>query len=289
MGNGISTPYLGTNPYYGWQGIISPKPLPKVGGEIYFNGKEDDQKSDGIGAGTVIMGAGLAVGAFFLGKNWKVVKNWASKLFNGKTAKTALEKAKTKEWFATTNKKHSIKGTSVTGAAKPITNAQEARVIQNIETKNANAASRRLVEQHMDDVVTPQMQAAYDRSIAYQPLTQSQKQAKAVREAQNVAQRAELNTVANTAKGGEALASVKTSAQKAENVAKTICDGPHLNPATQNTYYTQKGKVVKIKTAKPNSKGEEFITDPVKIAKHLAKHNVNLETFAIPQQLSVVA
>ena len=69
------------------------------------------------------MGAGLAVGAFFLGKNWKVVKNWASKLFNGKTAKTALEKAKTKEWFATTNKKHSIKGTSVTGAAKPITNA----------------------------------------------------------------------------------------------------------------------------------------------------------------------
>lgn len=258
MGNGISTPYLGTNPYYGWQGIISPKPLPKVGGEIYFNGKEDSQKSDGIGAGTVIMGAGLAVGAFFLGKNWKVVKNWASKLFNGKTA-------------------------------KPITNAQEARVIQNIETKNANAASRRLVEQHMDDVVTPQMQAAYDRSIAYQPLTQSQKQAKAVREAQNVAQRAELNTVANTAKGGEALATVKVNAQKAENVAKTICDGPHLNPATQNTYYTQKGKVVKIKTANPNSKGEEFITDPVKIAKHLAKHNVNLETFAIPQQLSVVA
>ena len=133
------------------------------------------------------------------------------------------------------------------------------------------------------------MQAAYDRSIAYQPLTQSQKQAKAVREAQNAAQRAELNTVANTAKGGEALATVKVNAQKAENVVKTICDGPHLNPATQNTYYTQKGKVVKIKTANPNSKGEVFITDPVKIAKHLAKHNVNLETFAIPQQLSVVA
>ena len=75
MGNGINTPYLGTNPYYGWQGIISPKPLPKVGGEIYFNGKEDSQKSDDIDAGTVIMGAGLAVGAFFLGKNWKVVKN----------------------------------------------------------------------------------------------------------------------------------------------------------------------------------------------------------------------
>ena len=289
MGNGIYTPYLGTNPYYGWKGVMSPKGTPKVDGEIYFNGKEDDQKGDGVDAGTVIMGAGLAVGAFFLGKNWKVVKNWASKFLNGKTVKTALEKAKTKEWFATTNKKHSVKGTSVAGAANPITNAQEAKVIQNIETKNAKAASRKLVEQHLDDVVTPQMQAAYDKSIAYQPLTQSQKQAKAVREAQNAAQRAELNTVGNTAKGSEALASVKTSAQKAENVAKTIKDGAYINPSSNNTYYTKNGQVVKIRTTQPNSKGEIYITDPVKIAKHMAKHNVNLETFAIPQQLSVVA
>ena len=145
------------------------------------------------------------------------------------------------------------------------------------------------MEQHLDDVVTPQMQAAYDKSIAYQPLTQSQKQAKAVREAQNAAQRAELNTVGNTAKGSEALASVKTSAQKAENVAKTIKDGAYINPSSNNTYYTKNGQVVKIRTTQPNSKGEIYITDPVKIAKHMAKHNVNLETFAIPQQLSVVA
>ena len=253
---------------------------------VSFSGKEQEGKDDdGNGVGTALLAGGLAIGGFLIGKNWKAIKGYIGKLLNGKTAKnvkTTLQKAKNRiTGFVTKNKKHSIKGTSVTGASAPVTNAQEARVIQNIDTKHANAASRKLVEQHADDIVTPKMQAQYDADIAYQPLKPKQKAAKAKIDAANAAQRAELNSVKNNSKGAEKLETVAQAATKAENAAKTIKDGAHLNPSNKNIYFTKNGKVTQIRTAAPNSNGEYVITDPLKIAKHLEKHNIKLDDFAV--------
>lgn len=254
---------------------------------VSFSGKTDSEKDaeGSSGLGTVVVAGGLAIGAFMLGKNWNAVKGWANKILNGKTAakvKTTLQKAKTKAWECIQpNKKAKIKGTSVTGAAKPVSNATEARVMQNINTQHVNGNTQRVVQNSMNDIVTPEMQAAYDKSIAYKPLTQKQKSAKAVIDAQNKAQRAELNAIKNNSKGAEQLASVTQAAQKAETVAKHIKDGAHLNPANKNIYFTTGGKVTQIRTAVPNSKGEYVITDPLKIAKHLEKQQINLESFCL--------
>lgn len=251
---------------------------------VSFSGKEQ-KEDEGSGLGTAVVAGGLAIGAFLLGKNWKAVKGYINKFLNGKTAKTAktaLQKAKNRvTGMVTKSKKQSIKGTSVTGVASPITNAQEAKVIQNIDTKHANSASRKLVEQHMDDVVTPKMQAKYDADIAYQPLTPKQKAVKAQLDAKNAAQRAELNSIKNNSRGAEKLESVAQAAAKSEAAAKAIKDGAHLNPANKNIYFTKNGQVTQIRTAVPNSNGEYVITDPKKIAKHLSKHNIKLEEFAL--------
>lgn len=48
----------------------------------------------------------------------------------------------------------------------------------------------------------------------------------------------------------------------------------------KNIYYTTNGEVTKIITAAPNSKGDYEIVDPLKIAKHLAKQNIDMTKFA---------
>ena len=251
---------------------------------VSFSGNEKDTaKETSSKLTTLLIAGGVAITAFVVGKNWNAIKGYVTKLLNGKTtqkAKTALEKAKTKAWDMVNTGKAKIKGTSVTGASKPITNAQEAKVIQNIETKNASSQARKLVETHMNDIVTPEMQAAYDKSIAYKPLTANQKQAKAVREMQNAAQRAELNSIANNSKGAETLQAVAQTAAKNEAAAQVIKNGGHLNPTNNNIYFTKDGVITQIRTAIPNSKGEYVISDPKKIAKHLAKYNINISDFA---------
>lgn len=254
---------------------------------VSFAGKKEDPqdvvKKGNFVLGTVLVGGAIAIGGFLLGKNWKSVKGWLNKLLNGKTAtkaKTALEKAKDKVWeYIQPSKKAKIKGTSVTGAAKPVTNASEAKVMQNINTQHVNGNTQRAVQNGMNDIVTPEMQAAYDKSIAYNPLTKKQKTAKAALDSANKAQRAELNSIANNSRGVEGLETVAQAAKKAENAAKIIKDGAHLDPVSKNIYFTKNGQVTQIRTAVPNSKGEFTITDPVKIAKHLEKNKIDLEKF----------
>lgn len=254
---------------------------------VSFSGKqiiESDSAEEKSNTGTILTTAALGIGAFLVGKNWNTIKGLFNQLLKGKTGKhvkTALERAKNKmSGIVHPNKKHSIKGTSVKGANAPVSNAQEARILQNIDTKHANSKSRKLVNQHMDDIVTPEMQARYNREIAYQPLTPKQKAAKAQMDSANRAQRAEMNAIKNNSKGSEKIETVAQAAKKAETAAKTIKDGAHINPNNKNIYFTKNGQVTQIRTATPNSKGEYIISDPAKIAKHLAKHKININEFA---------
>lgn len=216
----------------------------------------------------------LGGGAFILGKNWKVVKNYVSKLFNKGAIKNVQSKTK-----ILNNSGKRIQHTSVTGASKPITNETEAKVMTGLNTKHANAKSRKLVEESLDGIVTPQAQAAYDKEIAYRPLNQKQKAAKARLDSKNKAQRAELNSIANNSKGAEKLEALATTLAKEEQIAQKLADGAHKVASSPNTYITQNGKVVKIITAHPNSKGETEIIDPMKIAKHLSKYDINPSSF----------
>ncbi len=173
-----------------------------------------------------------------------------------------LLKAKSKNWgYGLPPVKQRIQNTSVSSASRPITNAREAEILEGIDLRHVNADTRRLVENASRGTVTPRMQAEYDRQIAFQSLTQEQKIAKANLDMANRAQRAELNTIGNIGRGAEKL------------TARTT-DGWHVNP-NGNMYFTRNGQVTQIRTANPNSLGEYTITDPVKIAKHMSKHNVN--------------
>jgi len=195
-----------------------------------------------------------------LGKNKDVVSKSAEK------AATTLEKAKGKENLgANVPKKQRVKNTSVTGASKPITNESEAKIIQNIETKNANNKSRKLFQQHQNDIVTPQQQAAYDKSIAY--VAPTQQEAKAIEQLHktNANQRVSVNTVENTAKGGKNLTTVKKSIEKVPALKEGINIGKNGDLLT-----VKNGKVVHIRTKTDG----RVITDELKIAKHINKHQV---------------
>lgn len=247
---------------------------------VNFTGKEGNEKSSSNTKNVLLLTASVT-GAFLLGKYWKPIKGFVKNLINGKNnkhVKTVLEKAKSKiQGMTTKNKKHKIKGTSVNGANKPISNTREAEIVQNINKTNANSKSRKLVEQHLDDIVTPEMQAAYNKQIAYQAPTQKQKAAISNLHNKNTAQKAELSSVKNNSKGTEALQEVAQNASKNEAIAKIIKDGPHINPTNKNIYFTKNGQIIQIRTAIPNANGEYVISDPKKIAKHLAKHNIKLE------------
>ncbi len=173
-----------------------------------------------------------------------------------------LLKAKGKNWgYGLPPVKQRIQNTSVSGASRPITNAREAEIIEGIDLRHVNANTRKLVENASRGTVTPKMQAEYNSQIAFQPLTQEQKIAKANLDMANKAQRAELNSIRNNSTG-------------AENLLTRTTDGWHVNP-NGNMYFTKNGQVTQIRTKNPNSNGEYTITDPLKIAKHMSKHDVN--------------
>ncbi len=142
----------------------------------------------------------------------KLLPSWQG---NNATAATDLGlspkllKAKGKNWgYSLSPVKQRIQNTSVSGAAKPINNAREAEILGGIDLRHVNEDTRRLVINASRGTVTPRMQAEYNRQIAFRPLTQEQKIAKANLDRANLAQRAELNSIMNNSRGAENLISL---------------------------------------------------------------------------------
>jgi hypothetical protein len=120
---------------------------------------KEEKKSGGLFKKFGIL-AGVAVGIdliFFKGKHVKGLINKIGNLFGKGSAKTAeegakeatkgatkLEKAQAKEWEAANrpSKKKRVKNTSSNGARKPVSNAQEAKTLENINTQNVNGNRR---------------------------------------------------------------------------------------------------------------------------------------------------
>lgn len=263
-----------------------------------FEADDSQEKPSKSNAGIYIVSAALLVGAFFTGKYLNKIKDFFTSkgakdavrdaVANvaetsrkaGAKAKDKLAKAKNSVTDLVETGKKKIKGTSVSGASEPVTEARALETASNINTQHVNANTRKVVQESTEKLVTPAEQAAYDASIAHQPLSPKQEAVKAKLDAKNAAQRERLNSVANNSQGSEKLNGVTRNAKKAERVAAKITDGAHVHPDNKNIYYTTNGEVTKIITAAPNSKGDYEIVDPLKIAKHLAKQNIDLAKFA---------
>lgn len=192
----------------------------------------------------------IAAGAFLTGKYFNKIKGF----FTKGAAKEALEQA----------------GKNVTKITK------EAESLTNIDTKHVNGNTRKVVTEALDDVVTDAQQAAYDAEIAYRPMTANQKKVHNRINKQNAKERAVKNSIQNNSKGGEKLETVAAELANAEKAAKKIKNGTYLNPSNNNKYEIKDGKVVKIMLAN----GNKEVTDALKIAKHIDKHNIQIETFA---------
>ena len=248
--------------------------------------KKEDTKKEGMStAAKVAIGTTVGIGVaalvdaiFFKGKYSKKVISFFKNLFS-KPKTTAPTKPTT---GATTTGVSSGVSTSIKtpNNTSPISNAQEASVVNNINTQYVNGNTRRLVEKASRDVVTPQQQAAYDRAIAYQAPTSQQQAAIDKLHAANATQRAELNSIANNSKGAEKLQQV---AQKATTEGQALANlGTNtIKHANGNIYHIQNGKVVKVdlyqKCADGTLKFNHSLDGELKIAKHLSKQNV---TFA---------
>jgi hypothetical protein len=150
-----------------------------------------------------------------------------------------------------------------------MSNERQAEVIQNLNTQHVSAKNRKLVEQAEREVVTPEMQAAYDREIAHVEMTKEEKVANEINNVKNKRQRAELNNIENNSNGGEKLADVKKTMEAAERAPKTVlADGEYMLDG--NRYVIKDGKIKEM-TLKGAQKPQ---TKEVSIAKHETKNNV---------------
>lgn len=125
--------------------------------------------------------------------------------------------------------------------------------------------------------VTPEQQAKYDKEIAYQPLNQGQRSAKAALEFQNTAQRRELNSIGSLTGRTEEVANAVPKSQKG------LRNGRYQHE-NGNIYCYHQGKVSKIELFQKSKNGpvaNGVITDSVKIAKHMGQHNIE------PSQLRI--
>lgn len=241
-----------------------------TGSESSKNVSEEIEKTSS--SGSILWTLALVGGAFLAGKHFNKLKG----LFKNTSVKEAvdgtLEKAKDKVYDVV----QTGKNTSVAGASNPITNDMEANVVRNINPQHVNSSTRKVIEEANGSTITAAEQAAYDAEVAFKPMSAKQQNVNNTNNVRNQKQKAELNSVKNNSKGGENLETIAQNLAKSDKAAGQIADGGYLNPANKNTYYTQKGKVTKIVL----SNGKE-ITDPLKVAKHLDKHNIKIEDFAI--------
>lgn len=220
-----------------------------TGAKNVQNVSEETKKSSSkTTSSSIFWTLALIGGAFLAGKQFNKLKG----LFKSTAAKETVDKTLEKA------------------------NAMDARVAQNINTQHVNASTRKVMEDATESTITAAQQAAYDAEIAFKPMTRKQQKVNNANNARNAAERAEKNSVKNNSKGGEKLEEVAQNIARKEKAAEKITDGGYINPFNKNTYYTKNGKVIKIILAN----GNKEITDALKIAKHLDKHNINIETIA---------
>ncbi len=246
----------------------------------------------------IIIGGLVLGGAFLIGKNWNTVSKWAKGLFkkggketvsaSNQKAQKMIEKHANNVPVQKTNVKHKVKNTSVHADPKPITEAKKAKIMKNINLSHVDGNTRKMVEKASADIITPAQQKAYDKAIAYQAPTRKQDAAiKRMRKA-NAAQRAELNSLANNSKGAENLAKVEAGIKAEAAAAKKVSNGC-VRHANGNIYHVENGAVTKVELYQNGVKNPVELTDSKKIAKHLAKHNVNMTDFVQPKSLNLVA
>jgi hypothetical protein len=182
--------------------------------------------------------------------------------------KTKVKKPKVKKPKV---KKQKTKLPSETPKGREIVerNNREAKVVEKIDTQHVSAKDRKLVEQAKQDVVTPEMQAKYDREIAFKEMTQEEKTANAINNAKNAEQRKELNSIANNSKGAEELAKLGETMKAEEKALKRVLtDGEYTLDG--NRYLIKDGKIQEM-TLKGALKPQ---TREASIANHEIKNNV---------------
>lgn len=271
------------------------QPIQQDSYQPQFAGSQPEEKK---GKGGKIILTGLLIGgAYLLGRNWKAVSKWVKGLFNKGGEQITKTQQKTQELInkhankvqtQKTSTKHIVKNTSPNKNPKPVSNAREAEIIENINLSHVNANTRNLVEKASAGTVTPAQQKAYDKAIAYQAPNAKQKIAIDELHAANAAQRAELNSIAHNSKGSEGLNAVKAGIKAEANVAKTVSNGS-IRHANGNIYHIENGAVTRVELYQNGVKNTVELTDPKKIAKHLAKHNVNTADFVQPKSVNLVA
>ena len=254
-----------------------------------FTGKKQEKK--GV-LGKVLLLAAAVGGAVLLKKNWTKVTQYVDdiiKKFRKKpkqaTAGFQRKIEKNAEKVQTTKKaarKHKLEHTVPNKNPKPITNAREAEVIENINLSHVNANTQKMVEKTGAGTVTTAQQAAYDKAIAYQAPTATQKVAIAELHSKNAAERAVKNSIGNrNCTGAGNLRLAEAAAQAEAKAAKTVANGAYRHPGTGNIYHVQNGTVTRVELYQRNKAGEFVknsveLTDPTKISKHMAKQDVSL-------------
>ncbi len=255
-----------------------------------FTGAEDETPKKKGALGKLLTLATVVGGAVLLKKNWTKVSQYVDDIVKKfkkggtKTQTTAQQTIKNNANKVQTPKKaprkHRLEHTVPNRNPKPITNAREAQVVENINLSHTNANTRKFVEKAGTGTVTPAQQKAYDKAIAYQAPTAAQKTAMAERHAANAAQRAELNSIANNSTGAEKLVTAKTAAKVEAKAVQTITDGA-VRHANGNIYHVKDGVITKVELFQRNKAGELVknsveLTDAAKISKHLAKQGVSM-------------
>jgi len=217
----------------------------------------------------LLLGSLAVLGAFGLGmlvRKPKVVEKTIEK-----TIEKATESTENKINVAKPKRKHRLEHTVPNRNPKPVSIEKQSEIVNNIETSNANASSRKLTEKAIADIPTKADIKAFGEEIRYVAPTQEEK---------NVINQLHFNNRQNHAgaiennilpKEKEALNAVRNSVK---NVAAKFKNGFFAHP-NGNVYELKNGKIVKI-LDKNTQKGKVvIIDDEKKIAKHIEKHNVD--------------
>ena len=226
--------------------------------------EENVQKNEEKDNSALLCGSLAVLGAFGLGmvaRKPKVVEKVLEK--STQNAKTAVEENRL--YYKTKNKKQRIKHTT----PKPVTLEEQSRIINNIDASNTNSSSRKLLEEAINDTPTKaEIEAARPK---YEAPTQEQKNDIANLHRKNKEQRKELNSIGS-----------QTGVDPASQaVTKPIKKGVYAHQNGNQYIFDENGNVVKILDCN-SQKGKVIeVTDEKKIAKHIAKHNIDLSQLTV--------
>lgn len=221
---------------------------------------------------TVATLVAIAGTAIVLKKHGKSIWNKIKGLFNKGVAETSKQATK----GAAETAKQATKGTAKTaetvagnsGKIRVNTPAKPAEeIISNIETKSANASTRKAVEQAIKDTPTKAQQAAYDESIRYVAPTPKQRVAIDANNAQATKETAVAHQIQNMT-SPESVKALE-QAKKGMTEVNTSLNGLFESNGAKLTL--KDGKIVKIQTPDGRS-----ITKELNIAKYEHKHGIDL-------------